>query len=68
MIERHITLDRAMWGSDQSASVEPSGIARLVRDIHTTERSLGNGEKRVLEGELPIIKKLRRVDSQNLNA
>ena len=68
MVERHITLDRAMWGSDQAASVEPNGIARLVRDIHTAERSLGNGQKRVLEGELPIIKKLRRVDSQNLKA
>jgi N-acetylneuraminate synthase len=66
MVERHVTLDRAMWGSDQAASVEPSGIARLVRDIHTTERSMGNGEKRVSEGELPIIKKLRRIDSQNL--
>jgi N-acetylneuraminate synthase len=68
MVERHITLDRAMWGSDQAASVEPNGIARLVRDIRTTERSLGNGEKRVLEAEVPIIKKLRRVDSQNLQA
>jgi N-acetylneuraminate synthase len=68
MIERHITLDRAMWGSDQAASVEPNGIARLVRDIRSTERSMGDGEKRVLDGELPIIKKLRRVDSQNLKS
>lgn len=66
MIERHITLDRAMWGSDQAASVEPNGIARLVRDIHTAEKAMGDGVKRVLDSEVPIIKKLRRVDSQNL--
>ena len=64
MIERHITLDRAMWGSDQAASVEPNGIARLVRDIHTVERAMGDGVKRVLESEVSIIKKLRRVDTQ----
>ena len=64
MVERHITLDRAMWGSDQAASVEPNGIARLVRDIHTVERAMGNGDKRILDSEIPIIKKLRRVDSQ----
>jgi len=68
IIERHITLDRAMWGSDQAASVEPNGIARLVRDIHTVERAMGDGIKCVLDSELPIIKKLRRVDSQNLTA
>ena len=66
MIERHITLDRAMWGSDQAASVEPNGIARLVRDIHTVQKAMGDGVKRVLDSEVPIIKKLRRVDSQNL--
>ncbi len=66
MVERHITLDRAMWGSDQSASVEPNGIARLVRDIHTNERGLGDAVKRVLDAEVPIQKKLRRVDSQHL--
>jgi N-acetylneuraminate synthase len=68
MIERHITLDRAMWGSDQAASVEPNGIARLVRDIHTVEKAMGDGVKHVLDSEVPIIKKLRRVDSQNLKA
>jgi N-acetylneuraminate synthase len=68
MVERHITLDRAMWGSDQAASVEPSGIARLVRDIHTVEKAMGDGVKRVFDSEVPIIKKLRRVDSQNLKA
>jgi len=61
VIERHITLDRAMWGSDQAASVEPNGVARLVRDIHTAERAMGDGVKRVLESEVPILKKLRRV-------
>jgi N-acetylneuraminate synthase len=68
VIERHITLDRAMWGSDQAASVEPNGIARLVRDIHTVEKAMGDGVKRVLDSEVPIIKKLRRVDSQNLKS
>ncbi len=66
MVERHITLDRAMWGSDQAASVEPSGIARLVRDIHTVEKAMGDGVKRVFDSEVSIIKKLRRVDSQKL--
>ncbi len=61
MIERHITLDRAMWGSDQAASVEPQGFARLVRDTRTIEAALGDGVKRVYDSELPIIKKLRRV-------
>jgi len=59
-VERHITLDRAMWGSDQAASVEPGGFARLVRDIRTIERALGDGRKRVYESELPIRAKLRR--------
>jgi N-acetylneuraminate synthase len=61
VIERHITLDRAMWGSDHAASLEPSGITRLVRDIRLVEKSMGDGEKRVIEREIPIIKKLRRV-------
>ncbi|MCQ4045482.1 N-acetylneuraminate synthase family protein [Streptantibioticus rubrisoli] len=60
-VERHITLDRAMWGSDQAASVETSGLQRLVRDIRIVERSLGDGVKRVYEGELGPMKKLRRV-------
>jgi N-acetylneuraminate synthase len=60
-VERHITLDRAMWGSDQAASLEPNGISRLVRDIHTCETAMGDGVKRVLESEKPIIQKLRRV-------
>ena len=61
MIERHITMDRAMWGSDQSASLEPNGISRLVRDIRLCEQSMGDGVKRVYEEEVPILKKLRRV-------
>jgi N-acetylneuraminate synthase len=59
-VERHITLDRAMWGSDQAASVEPSGFHRLVRDIRVIEKSMGDGVKRVYDSELPIRKKLRR--------
>jgi N-acetylneuraminate synthase len=58
-VERHITLDRAMWGSDQSASVEPWGFRRLVRDIRVTEKALGDGSKQVYESEQPIIDKLR---------
>ena len=49
-VERHITLDRAMWGSDQAASVEPPGLQRLVRDIRTIEASLGDGVKKVYDG------------------
>ena len=60
-VERHITLDRAMWGSDQAASVEPGGFLRLVRDISTVERAMGDGRKRVYDSELPIRAKLRRV-------
>jgi len=59
-IERHITLDRAMWGTDQSASVEPAGLIRLVRDIRVIETAMGSGEKRVYESEIPIRNKLRR--------
>ena len=60
-VERHITLDRAMWGSDQAASVEPPGLQRLVRDIRTISESLGDGVKRIYEGELTAMRKLRRV-------
>ncbi|GAA3375508.1 N-acetylneuraminate synthase family protein [Streptomyces racemochromogenes] len=60
-VERHITLDRAMWGSDQAASVEPGGLARLVRDIRTIETALGDGVKRVYASELGPMKKLRRI-------
>jgi N-acetylneuraminate synthase len=61
MIERHITLDRAMWGSDQAASVEPQGLMKLVRDVRVIESGLGDGVKRVTDDEVPIMKKLRRV-------
>ncbi|MEN6531270.1 MAG: N-acetylneuraminate synthase family protein [Anaerolineaceae bacterium] len=60
LVERHITLDRAMWGSDQSASVEPQGLASLVKYIRVTERSLGDGVKRVYDSELSSLSKLRR--------
>jgi len=60
-VERHITLDRAMWGSDQAASVEPPGLIRLVRDIRELEEALGDGVKKVYDSELPGLKKLRRV-------
>ena len=61
IMERHITLDRAMWGSDQAASLEPNGINRLVRDIRLVETSMGDGVKRVAPSEIPIMQKLRRV-------
>jgi N-acetylneuraminate synthase len=61
MVERHITLDRAMWGSDHAASLEPNGISRLVRDIRLVESAMGDGVKRVFDSEKPIIQKLRRV-------
>jgi len=58
-IERHVTLDRAMWGSDQAASVEPAGLQRLVRDIRVIERALGDGVKKVYESELKPMQRLR---------
>ena len=63
VVERHITLDRSMWGSDQAASVESQGFMRLVRDIRLVETAMGDGIKRVIEREVPIMKKLRRVDT-----
>ena len=61
VIERHITLDRSMWGSDHAASLEPSGVMRLVRDIHLVKAAQGDGIKKVYESERPLIEKLRRV-------
>ena len=61
LIERHITLDRSMWGSDQAASIEPHGFARLVRDISVVEQAMGDGVKSVYESERPLIDRLRRV-------
>jgi N-acetylneuraminate synthase len=60
-VERHITLDRTMWGSDQAASLEPTGLEHLVRDIRVIETALGDGVKRVFDGELAPMAKLRRV-------
>ncbi len=60
MVERHITLDRAMWGSDQSASVEPQGLVSLVKYIRVTEKSLGDGIKHVYDSEQTSLRKLRR--------
>ena len=61
-IERHITLDRSMYGSDQAASLEPQGLERLVRDIRTIDKIIGDGEKRVWPSEIPVMKKLRNLD------
>ena len=61
MVERHLTLDRALWGSDQAASVEPQGLSRIVKDIRAWEQARGDGEKRVYESELPALARLRRV-------
>jgi N-acetylneuraminate synthase len=62
MVERHITLDRAMWGSDQAASVEPGGMRRLVKYIRVTEKALGDGIKKVYDSEKGQMRKLRRVN------
>jgi N-acetylneuraminate synthase len=63
-VERHITLDRSMWGSDQAASVEPQGLGRLVRDVRVISEALGDGVKRVYDGERAAMKKLRRVPGE----
>ena len=63
MVERHITLDRAMWGSDHAASLEPHGFSNLVRDIRVIETAMGDGVKRIFPGELAPLAKLRRVDA-----
>ena len=59
-VERHVTLDRTMWGSEQEASLEPEGLRKMVRDIRNVKDFLGDGIKKVYESELPIKKKLRR--------
>jgi N-acetylneuraminate synthase len=61
-VERHITLDRAMWGSDHAASLEPHGLMSLVRDIRIIDTAMGDGVKRVFPGELAPLSKLRRID------
>src|SRR5262249_10057074 len=60
VVERHITLDRAMWGTDQAASIEPQGLKRLVKYIRDIEGAMGDGVKRVYESEIPVMRKLRR--------
>ena len=60
VIERHITLDRAMWGADQAASLEPAAFERLIKYVRELDVILGDGIKKVYDSELPIIKKLRR--------
>jgi N-acetylneuraminate synthase len=60
-VERHFTLDRAMWGSDHAASVEPQGMQKLVRDIRDVEQAIGDGVKKVYDSELGAMKRLRRV-------
>ena len=62
-VERHITLDRAMWGSDHAASLEPTGFDHLVRDIRVIEQAMGDGVKQVFPGELAPMAKLRRVSA-----
>jgi N-acetylneuraminate synthase len=62
-VERHITLDRAMWGSDQAASVEPVGMGRLIKDIRTIEAAFGDGIKRVYESERKAASRLRVRDT-----
>ena len=59
-VERHITLDRTMWGSDQAASLEPEGLRKMVRDIRNIKTFLGDGVKKVYDSEIPIKKKLRK--------
>ncbi len=61
LVERHLTLDRAMWGSDQAASVEPGGFERLVKYIRVTEDALGDGVKKVYDSEKASMARLRRV-------
>jgi N-acetylneuraminate synthase len=64
LLERHITLDRAMWGSDQAASVEPGGFTRLMKYIRVSEEAFGDGVKQVYESELGSLRKLRRVKGE----
>ena len=61
MVERHITLDRALWGSDQAASVEPGGFEKLIKYVRVTEMAVGDGVKKVYDSEMSSLRKLRRV-------
>ncbi len=60
-VERHITIDRTLWGSDQAASLEPEGLRRMVRDIREVKSIIGNGNKVVYDSEIPVRAKLRKV-------
>jgi N-acetylneuraminate synthase len=62
-VERHITLDRAMWGSDQAASMEPHGLRRMVKDIRNIEKAMGDGKKRVYDSEVIAASRLRLKDT-----
>ena len=64
LVERHITIDRTLWGSDQAASLEPEGLRRMVRDIRSIPTVVGDGKKVVYKNEIPIIKKLRKVGAK----
>jgi N-acetylneuraminate synthase len=68
LVERHITLDRAMWGTDQAASVEPRGLERLVQYIRDIEAAMGDGVKTVYESERAVMQKLRRTDRLTITA
>ena len=58
-IERHITADRAMYGSDQAASIEPNGLRQLVGAVRKIESAMGDGKKQITESEIPVSRKLR---------
>ena len=66
-LERHITLDRSMYGSDQAASLEPNGLRMLVGAVRKIEKALGDGEKRIIDDEIPISKKLRQHINSSLD-
>jgi N-acetylneuraminate synthase len=61
VLERHITLDRTMWGSDQAASLEMDELRVLVRESRLLRAALGDGIKRLIPSEMPVLEKLRRV-------
>ena len=64
-LERHITLDRAMYGSDQAASLEPSGLRQLIGAVKKIELAMGDGKKKIIGDEIPIARKLREHLSLN---
>ena len=63
-VERHVTLDRAMWGTDQAASVEVIGLHRMVRNIRDIEKAMGDGVKKIYASEMVSRKKLRRQSAE----